>query len=263
MYRDEELERTAQLFATELSGQLLQDVSVEKLADTEKPTERDIVLNFRKTAGDGEEWTQTLGDEGYELNLEAESPGVISISARTKRGVRWGCMALGQLWEKSEGQLPAGVLRDYPAWSVRGFGIDVGRRPVSLELLYRIAEELSKHQMNTLQIHLNDNQIISQSDYDGTKEGARQLYAGFRLESDVRNKAGQSITSQDLYYSKEEFAQFIEDAAVMGVESCRKSTRPPTVWHLQKYFRSLGFPVTQRVSISWICPTRQRRSWQR
>ena len=240
MYRDEELERTAQLFATELSGQLLQDVSVEKLADTEKPAEGDIALNFWKTAGDGEEWTQTLGDEGYELNLEAESPGVISISARTKRGVRWGCMALGQLWEKSEGQLPAGVLRDYPAWSVRGFGIDVGRRPVSLELLYRIAEELSKHQMNTLQIHLNDNQIISQSDYDGTKEGARQLYAGFRLESDVRNKAGQSITSQDLYYSKEEFAQFIEDAAVMGVEIVPEIDTPAHSLALTKVFPKLG-----------------------
>ena len=240
VYREEELERTAQLFATELSGQLLQDVSVEKLADTEKPTEGDIVLNFRKAVGDGKEWTQTLGDEGYELNLEAESPGVISISARTKRGVRWGCVALGQLWEKSEGQLPAGVLRDYPAWSVRGFGIDVGRRPVSLELLYRIAEELSKHQMNTLQIHLNDNQIISQSDYDGTKEGARQLYAGFRLESDVRNKAGQSITSQDLYYSKEEFAQFIEDAAVMGVEVVPEIDTPAHSLALTKVFPKLG-----------------------
>lgn len=240
VYRDEELERTAQLFATELSGQLLQDVSVEKLADTEKPAEGDIVLNFRKAVGDGKEWTQTLGDEGYELNLEAESPGVISISARTKRGVRWGCVALGQLLEKSEGQLPAGVLRDYPAWSVRGFGIDVGRRPVSLELLYRIAEELSKHQMNTLQIHLNDNQIISQSDYDGTKEGARQLYAGFRLESDVKNEAGQSITSQDLYYSKEEFAQFIEDAAVMGVEVVPEIDTPAHSLALTKVFPKLG-----------------------
>ena len=240
VYRDEELERTAQLFATELSGQLLQDVSVEKLADTEKSTEGDIVLNFWKTVGDGEEWTQTLGDEGYELNLEAERPGVISISARTTRGVRWGCVALGQLWEKSEGQLPAGVLRDYPAWSVRGFGIDVGRRPISLELLYRIAEELSKHRMNTLQIHLNDNQIISQSDYDGTKEGARQLYAGFRLESDVKNEAGQSITSQDLYYSKEEFAQFIEDAAVMGVEVVPEIDTPAHSLALTKVFPKLG-----------------------
>ena len=240
VYRDEELERTAQLFATELSGQLLQDVSAKKLADTEKPTEGDIVLNFWKTAGDGEEWTQTLGDEGYELNLEAERPGVISVSARTKRGVRWGCVALGQLWEKSEGQIPAGVLRDYPAWSVRGFGIDVGRRPISLELLYRIAEELSKHRMNTLQIHLNDNQIISQSDYDGTKEGARQLYAGFRLESDVKNEAGQSITSQDLYYSKEEFAQFVADAAVMGVEVVPEIDTPAHSLALTKVFPKLG-----------------------
>ena len=240
VYRDEELERTAQLFATELSGQLLQDVSAKKLADTEKPTEGDIVLNFWKPAGDGEEWTQTLGDEGYELNLEAERPGVISISARTKRGVRWGCVALGQLWEKSEGQIPAGVLRDYPAWSVRGFGIDVGRRPISLEFLYRIAEELSKHRMNTLQIHLNDNQIISQSDYDGTKEGARQLYAGFRLESDVKNEAGQSITSQDLYYSKEKFAQFVAYAAVMGVEVVPEIDTPAHSLALTKVFPKLG-----------------------
>lgn len=240
VYRDEGLERTAQLFATELSGQLLQDVSVEKLADTEKPTEGDIVLNFWKPAEDGEEWTQTLGDEGYELNLEAERPGVISISARTTRGVRWGCVALGQLWEKAEGQIPAGVLRDYPAWSVRGFGIDVGRRPISLELLYRIAEALSKHRMNTLQIHLNDNQIISQSDYDGTKEGARQLYAGFRLESDVKNEAGQSITSQDLYYSKEEFAQFVADAAVMGVEVVPEIDTPAHSLALTKVFPKLG-----------------------
>ena len=94
--------------------------------------------------------------------------------------------------------------------------------------------------MNTLQIHLNDNQIISQSDYDGTKEGARQLYAGFRLESDVRNKAGQSITSQDLYYSKEEFAQFIEDAAVMGVEVVPEIDTPAHSLALTKVFPKLG-----------------------
>ena len=94
--------------------------------------------------------------------------------------------------------------------------------------------------MNTLQIHLNDNQIISQSDYDGTKEGARRLYAGFRLESDVRNKAGQSITSQDLYYSKEEFAQFIEDAAVMGVEVVPEIDTPAHSLALTKVFPKLG-----------------------
>lgn len=74
----------------------------------------------------------------------------------------------------------------------------------------------------------------------GPKEGARQLYAGFRLESDVRNKAGQSITSQDLYYSKEEFAQFIEDAAVMGVEVVPEIDTPAHSLALTKVFPKLG-----------------------
>ena len=69
--------------------------------------------------------------------------------------------------------------------------------------------------------------------------------------------------SQDLYYSKEEFAQFIEDAAVMGVEVVPEIDTPAHSLALTKYFRSLGFPVIWRVLISWICPTRQRRSWQR
>lgn len=64
VYRDEELERTAQLFATELSGQLLQDVSVEKLADTEKPTEGDIVLDFRKAVGTGKNGHRPLETRG-------------------------------------------------------------------------------------------------------------------------------------------------------------------------------------------------------
>lgn len=236
-YRDEALARTAELFATELSGMLGQDVQAYALAETTEPTEGDIVLNFWQ---DGEEWTQTLGEEGYEINTGADMPGVTQIAARTQRGVRWGCVAWMELWKKAEGQIPVGVLRDYPAWSVRGFGIDVGRRPISLELLYRIAEELSRHRMNTLQIHLNDNQIISQSGYDGTKEGARQLYAGFRLESDVKNDAGQSITSQDLYYSKEEFAQFIADAAVMGVEVVPEIDTPAHSLALTKVFPKLG-----------------------
>ena len=52
----------------------------------------DIVLDFRKAVGDGKEWTQTLGDEGYELNLEAESPGVIfDFGAHEARGALGVC----------------------------------------------------------------------------------------------------------------------------------------------------------------------------
>ena len=80
------------------------------------------------------------------------------------------------LCENETGYLPCGIIRDYPLYEVRGFGIDVGRRAISMDLLYEIVKELSAHKMNTLQVHLNDNQIITQSGYDGTMEGAMNLY---------------------------------------------------------------------------------------
>lgn len=157
----------------------------------------------------------SLGEEGYEIEILKEGT---TVRGNTVQGIRWGCVTLLELIRETDGTLPAGCLRDYPRYRVRGFGIDVGRRPVSMELLRRLVEKLSENKMNTLQIHLNDNQIIAQSEYDGTMKGAMSLYAGFRLESEMRNAKGESITSEDLYYTKEEFARFVEEAKAYGVE---------------------------------------------
>ena len=183
-----------------------------------------------------------LGEEGYEIRIEEKE---ISIVANSPQGIRWGCVALkDMLQEASETErglaIPTGTIRDYPKYEVRGFGIDVGRRAISIELLYEMVKELSAHKMNTLQIHLNDNQIIPQSDYDGTLEGARKLYSGFRLESDIRNQAGEGITSTDLYYTKEEFVRLIEDAAVYGVEIVPEIDTPAHSLSLTKVFPELG-----------------------
>ena len=173
----------------------------------------------------------------------------VTILANTVQGLRWGCVTLADWMEQEAAEstegtvcaLPQGTLRDYPKYSVRGFGIDVGRRAISMDLLYRIVEELSAHKMNTLQIHLNDNQIIAQSEYDGTVAGARSLYAGFRLESDLKNEEGQGITSQDLFYTKEEFAKLIETAAAYGVEIVPEIDTPAHSLALTKVFPELGF----------------------
>ncbi|MDO4293154.1 MAG: family 20 glycosylhydrolase [Eubacteriales bacterium] len=241
----EQLAGTAELFARELEELLgipvyageavLSDEALQPSA-TEHFAEGLICLTLWE---DPEEWTQTLGEEGCELELDAET-GKVRITGRTARGVRWGCVSFLELWEKSGGQLPEGVLRDYPRYRVRGFGIDVGRRPVSLQLLYRMVEELSARRMNTLLVHLNDNQIISQSGYNGTVEGAYGLYAGFRLESEIQNEAGQGLTSEDLFYTKEEFAQFIEDAATYGVEVVPEIDTPAHSLAITKLFPKLG-----------------------
>lgn len=248
----EELLPVAGLFAEELSGALGRSVEValaeeDGAADSDGNGTDDIYLCFRQDSDGQEEadWIDGLGEEGYEIDLgracaDGASGGGVQIEAATVQGLRWGCVTFLSLLEKSGGKLPEGRIRDYPCYSVRGFGIDVGRRPVSMELLYRIVEEMSKQKMNTLQIHLNDNQIISQSGYDGTLEGARSLYAGFRLESEVKNEAGEGITSSDLFYTKEEFAQFIADAAVYGVEVVPEIDTPAHSLALTKVFPALG-----------------------
>lgn len=244
--QEETLLPTAQLFAQELSGVLGRSVEVAfaeaDVQNTEYYNEEtDIFLCLKQEHDKKQEtsWISGLGDEGYEIELEGTAEGV-RIEGTTAQGVRWGCVSFLSLLEAAEGELPKGRIRDYPLYSVRGFGIDVGRRPVSMELLYRIVEEMSKQRMNTLQIHLNDNQIIAQSDYNGTVEGARRLYAGFRLESELKNEKGEGITSSDLFYTKEEFAQFIADAAVYGVEIVPEIDTPAHSLSITKVFPKLG-----------------------
>lgn len=187
-----------------------------------------------------DEWTDSLGQEGFELDIGMEKDGEIQIAARTQQGLCWGLESLRQLCGVSDGEIPTGRIRDYPRYSVRGFGIDVGRRAVSMELLYRIVDALAEQRMNTLLVHLNDNQIISQSSYDGTTEGARSLYAGFRLESDIRNEAGEPLTSQELFYTKEDFAELVAYAAQRGVEVVPEIDTPAHSLALTKLFPQLG-----------------------
>lgn len=187
-----------------------------------------------------DEWTDSLGQEGFELDIGMEKDGEIQIAARTQQGLCWGLESLRQLCGVSDGEIPTGRIRDYPRYSVRGFGIDVGRRAVSMELLYRIVDALAEQRMNTLLVHLNDNQIISQSSYDGTTEGARSLYAGFRLESDIRNEAGEPLTSQELFYTKEDFSELVAYAAQRGVEVVPEIDTPAHSLALTKLFPQLG-----------------------
>ncbi len=182
----------------------------------------------------------SLGQEGFELDIGMEKDGEVRISARTQQGLCWGLESLRQLCGASDGAIPTGRIRDYPRYSVRGFGIDVGRRAVSMELLYRIVDALAEQRMNTLLVHLNDNQIISQSAYDGTTEGARRLYAGFRLESDIKNKAGEPLTSQELFYTKEDFSELVAYAAQRGVEVVPEIDTPAHSLALTKLFPKLG-----------------------
>lgn len=244
---EDELFMVASLFAEELSELIGRNVEVVIAANSKDARydmeSDDIYLSFRqdfKAETEGLSWIDGMGEEGYEICLQNAFRGGTQIFGTTIQGVRWGCVSFLALWEQTKGELPKGDLRDYPKYSVRGFGIDVGRRAIPIEMLYDIVKEMSKQKMNTLVVHLNDNQIIVQSDYDGTLEGARALYAGFRLESDIKNEEDVCITSEDFYYTKEEFAKFIEDSAVYGVEIVPEIDTPAHSLFITSVFPKLG-----------------------
>lgn len=239
---DEQLVKSAEIFAEEwmaLTGKNATVVEVdEKIPAKEAGEQSGTVI---ETAGHIylRYSDEIKAEEGYQLSFGTLYEDTTVIEGRDLQGVRWGCVSFLELLQKTE-QIPRGRVWDYPRYEVRGFGIDVARRPVELELLYRMVEAMSAQKMNTLLVHLNDNQIISQSEHGGTIEGARELYAAFRLESDITGKQGVGLTATDLYYTKEEFADFIRYAALYGVEVVPEIDTPAHSLAIIKAFPQLG-----------------------
>ena len=209
-----------------------------------------------------------LGKEGYLCEIERDG---IVLLAEERQGLIWGVNTLCRLLEemgaetedpgkeKDPGQenarqeemavgqenagqghvaggIPCGVIRDDPRYSVRGFSIDIGRRMVSMETLRKMVLELSAHKMNTLGIHLNDNEILSTSGKNDSLENAFTAYSGFRLESSLQNEKGEGITSQDGAFTKEEWKEFVEWAAGFGVEVVPEIDTPAHSLAITKVF---------------------------
>ncbi len=159
-----------------------------------------------------------LGREGYTCDITDKC--VIKAEAAT--GIRWGTVTLMQMLftDRNEGETaPQGYIRDYPLYEVRGFGIDVARKAVSLDMLYTMMETMSWYKMNDLAIHLNDNEILATSGLTGSAKQAMTAESAFRLESGVLGvqAEGNYPTPQEYAYTKEELAQFIATAKIYGV----------------------------------------------
>lgn len=155
-----------------------------------------------------------LGEEGYTCDISDKCV----IKAETAAGIRWGTVTWMQLMSAEVGKnVPQGQIRDYPLYEVRGFGIDVARKPVSMDMLYRIMETMSWYKMNDLAIHLNDNTILATSGLTDSAEQAMTADSAFRLESALGNEEGELLTSAEYAYTKEEFAEFIAAARTYGV----------------------------------------------
>lgn len=207
-------------------GQALWDVAALLNERCEKDrnfrTSLTVCRGTQEDAGPGDiylgyaEKENGLGEEGYTCDITDKCV----IKAETAVGVRWGTVTLMQiLFRGAYGEIsaPQGRIRDYPLYEVRGFGIDVARKPVSLDTLYAMMEIMSWYKMNDLSIHLNDNEILATSGLTASPEQAMTAESAFRLESSLANEEGEALTSAEYAYTKEEIAELIATAKTYGV----------------------------------------------
>lgn len=141
--------------------------------------------------------------EAYAINIDQS----VSIYANEPIGVLWATKTLLQMGESSL-KLPYGTIRDFPAYPVRGYMLDVARKYFSLDYLKATVKIMSYYKMNTFQVHLNDNGFKQFFGDDWSK-----TYAAFRLESETYP----GLAAKDGHYTKKDFRQFQLDALALGV----------------------------------------------
>ncbi|MFC4036495.1 beta-N-acetylhexosaminidase [Streptomyces polygonati] len=106
-----------------------------------------------------------LGDEGYQLRTSATS---VLISARTPAGLFHGVQTLRQLLPAevesrsavagTAWTVPSTTIRDVPRYAYRGAMLDVARHFFTVAQVERFIDELALYKINTLHLHLTDDQ---------------------------------------------------------------------------------------------------------
>ncbi|PCJ58001.1 MAG: hypothetical protein COA79_14615 [Planctomycetota bacterium] len=96
-------------------------------------------------------------EEAY--TLEITSKGA-KIKSNSNKGLFYGIQTFLQLFLLNEdGKIPLVLIEDCPQYNTRSFMIDLGRSTFSFEYIKRIIRILSRLKMNTLHIHLCDDQL--------------------------------------------------------------------------------------------------------
>ena len=133
------------------------DIYIESLTDTEK---------------------YDIGEDGYVMVINDDG---IQIYANSYTGCIYGTITVEQiLWmDDDHVSVPKGIMRDYPAYEVRGIKLDIARTPYRYAQLQDYAKIMLWYKMNEYGLHINDN---DNANFQGANT---ETHSGFhRLESE-------------------------------------------------------------------------------
>lgn len=185
-----------------------------------------------------------LKEEGYNLKIDDS----VTVEAETSTGAYWATRSILQILKQTDGIIAKGEARDYPKYEVRGFMLDVARRPFSKKIVDEVAKTMSWYKMNDLQLHLNDNYIFLE-EYTKAGEDPMTAYEGFRLESNIKadgNLNKVDLTSDDIYWTKDEMRSMIQDYREIGMNVVPEFDTPAHSLSFTKVRPDLRFGTSGR-----------------
>ena len=221
LYADARLRTAAEALARDL--QLASGGNIPfVVAEGHKAAEGDILFVYKPQ--------KKLGDEGYTIDINK----CVRVEA-AERGAYHAAQTLLQIVNDCPAGnlpfLPKGRIADRPDYPLRGLVLDCGRKYIPMDYMRRLVRTMAYYKMNTLEVHLNDkgHPPFFYNDWN-------QVYSAFRLESDLFP----GLTAEDGSYTKDEFRQFILDAAAQGVEIIPELDSPAHSLCFSHYRPSLG-----------------------
>jgi hexosaminidase len=170
--------------------------------------------------GDGSDLTfrvvpdESLGAEGYHLSV---TPDGVTATAATEDGLRWAVQSLLALVPAGEPRrLPCVEVTDRPLYPWRGSLLDVARWSHPMPFLYRYVDLLAMHKLNTLHLHLTDDQGWR---FEVRKYPRLTEVGGFRRESPAGHarEGREDGVPHGGFYTQRELSDLVAYAARRGI----------------------------------------------
>jgi hexosaminidase len=164
-----------------------------------------------------------LGNEGYRLTV---TPSRVTLHAADPAGLFYAIQTLRQLLPvevfreaqvaKVNWDVPSVQIEDYPRFQWRGSSLDVSRHFMSKEFVKKYIDLLALHKMNSLQLHLTDDQgwRIEIKKYPKlTQVGAwrKETLVG-RLKDESRDGLKYDDKPHGGFYTQEDIREIVEYA---------------------------------------------------
>lgn len=227
------------------AGEALRAVAAEFQQDYREIAGAELPLRYDDTPQESDFYLTLddtdafLGREGYCASFGAAA----RLSSSHPDGVYWATRTVLQILRQGGEKpcLPHGEIRDYPKYPVRGFMLDIGRRPFSLETLRNVAKNMAWYKMNDLQLHLNDNYIWLE-EYNSRGEETDSFEAYEPCGSNPAFKTGRGKRQPPKIMLTPKWNLKRSWRSLHSATTCRsfrKSTCLRTPYPLQRCFRSI------------------------